>query len=70
MTSTQSTDLFKAVSFMRKYQKEYFEARRLNQAVSATEALRKAKAFEARVDEMLKELAGEANPNQTELFGR
>lgn len=69
MTQSQSTELLKAVSFMRKYQREYFEARRLNQHIAATEALRKAKGFESRVDALLQEISGSTTAQQ-ELFAK
>jgi hypothetical protein len=67
MTQTQISDLVRSVTFMRQYQRQYFEARRLNQHVAANDALRKAKGFEARVDGLLAEIAG-ANTAQQELF--
>jgi hypothetical protein len=67
MTQMQATDLIRSVTFMRQYQRQYFEARRLNQHVAANDALRKAKGFEARVDGLLAEING-ANKAQTELF--
>lgn len=54
---------------MRKYQREYFEARRLNQHIAATEALRKAKGFESRVDALLQEISGSTTAQQ-ELFAK
>lgn len=69
MTSNQANDLLRLVTHMRQHQKQYFEARRLNQQVAATEAIRKAKAFEARVDELLKEVQRSENV-QPELFTR
>jgi hypothetical protein len=67
MTQTQISDLVRSVTFMRQYQRQYFEARRLNQHVAANDALRKAKGFEARVDGLLAEIAG-TNTAQQELF--
>ena len=70
MTHAQSTDLLKSVTFMRKYQREYFAAKSRHMHVTASEALRKAKGFESRVDELLKEISGTQNENQIELFAR
>jgi hypothetical protein len=67
MTQPQLTDLIRSVTFMRQYQRQYFEARQKGLQVAATEALRKSKGFEARVDALLAEING-ANKAQTELF--
>jgi hypothetical protein len=67
MDSNKLTDLVRSVTFMRQYQRQYFEARRLNQHKIATDLMRKAKGYEARVDGLLAEIAG-TNTAQQELF--
>jgi hypothetical protein len=69
MTSTQAAELLRAVTLMRKYQREYFEANKKHMHVTASDALRMAKGFESRVDALLKEIQG-INTNQTEMFAR
>jgi hypothetical protein len=67
MTQMQVTDLVRSVTFMRQYQRQYFEARQKGLQVAATEALRKSKGFEARVDALLAEINGKSAAQQ-ELF--
>lgn len=65
------SELFiETVAKMREYQKQYFEAARKGMPGTAKMVLPHAKAFEAKVDSMLKEMKGEVNNTQQSLFGK
>jgi hypothetical protein len=62
------TDFIATVSKMREYQRQYFEAARKGMAGTAKMVLPHAKAYEAKVDHMIKEMSGEIPATQKELF--
>jgi t-SNARE complex subunit (syntaxin) len=63
------TQLFiETVTKMREYQCQYFEAARKGMPGTAKMVLPHAKAYEAKVDAMIKEMKGENVNSQSELF--
>ena len=56
------------VTKMRDFQKQYFEAQRRKMYATAGQILPQAKAYEAKVDRMLADMANATSPNQIDLF--
>jgi uncharacterized protein Yka (UPF0111/DUF47 family) len=56
------------VEKMRDYQRQYFEAARKGMSQAAKMILPHAKAYEAKVDAMIKEMKGEVNNTQVKMF--
>ncbi len=63
-----TSDFITIVEKMREYQRQYFEASRKGMKTVALQVLPHAKAYEAKVDHMLKEMKGEVSNTQQELF--
>jgi uncharacterized protein Yka (UPF0111/DUF47 family) len=61
-------DFIQCVTKMREYQRQYFEAARKGMSSAAKQVLPHAKAYEAKVDAMLKEIKGEVNNTQVKMF--
>jgi hypothetical protein len=59
-------EFIQLVTKMRDYQQQYFEARKKNMFGTAHKVLAHAKAYEAKVDQFIKEYSAPAN--QTKLF--
>jgi hypothetical protein len=61
-------DFIQCVQKMREYQRQYFEAARKGMSSVAKQVLPHAKAYEAKVDAMIKEMKGESNNTQQTMF--